>query len=413
MRVEANALRQVSVIGIESPFVNRIRVVAILEAKGVTGPAKNLLKFAADCRDKVDLTLVTFQRIPANNGSASSNHPLVSEARKLNIAIEVVPETSPFDLTSVNALRKIFQQREAQIVETHGTKSHFLVSLLWRRQFSWIAFHHGYTAEDIKIKFYQHFDRWSLRRCDSAVTVCEEFAALLEKRGVRRDRIHIVHNAVESNPHYARLESVEKARRHWNIKPDERVVLSVGRLSPEKGHADLVEAASRIVGRSPAWKIRVIIAGSGPCEKRLKDQADALGLKENVELVGHQSELHGLFAIADVFVLPSLSEGSPNVLLESMAAGVPIISTRVGGVPELLKDSESAILVAPADKNALAVAILELLMNRPLANRLAGAAFERVQVDFSPAKRHENLLNIYAQASNAGQNKVTIPAVRS
>ena len=398
MSREANHLREIPVFGVGTPLLKRIRVVALLEGKVVSGPAKNLLKFAADCRDEVDLTVITFQRTSTENRSDSSSNPLISEARKLDIPVEVVPETSPFDLSTVGALRRIIQERESQIVETHGTKSHFLVSLLSNRRFTWIAFHHGYTAEDLKIRFYQQFDRWSLRRCDSAVTVCEEFAVLLGRRGVARGRVHIIHNAVETDDDGAHRELAEKARRLWRVKSDERIVLAAGRLSPEKGHAYLVEAASGIVSRSHEWKLRVMIAGSGPCEEKLKDQVKALGLNANVELIGHRSDLQSLFSIADVFVLPSLSEGSPNVLLESMAAGVPIVATKVGGVPELVRNGESAILVPPGETHQLRAAILELLKNRPLASRLAAEALRNVREDFSPAKRNESLLNIYAQA---------------
>jgi len=382
--------------------MSRIRVVAILEGRVVTGPAKNLLKFAVDCRDKIDLTLVTFQRVSAGNGANSSPNQIISEALNLDIPVEVVRETSPIDFSTVSALHRILRQRKAQIVETHGTKSHFLVSLLRKSNFSWIAFHHGYTAEDLKVKLYQQFDRWSLRRCDAAVTVCEEFAVLLERRGVRRERIHIVHNAVDSNSHHLPSELAEKARRLWHVLSDERVLLAVGRLSPEKGHAYLVDAVSRIVSSSPPWKLRLVIAGSGACEVELKDQASRLGISQHVEFVGHRSEVQSLFSIADLFVLPSLSEGSPNVLLESMAAWVPIVATKVGGVPELVRDGESAILVSPADSNSLSSAIVELLTNPQLANRLAAAAFESVRLGFSPAKRNESLLSIYSQASSRG-----------
>jgi glycosyltransferase involved in cell wall biosynthesis len=343
--------------------------------------------------------VVTFKRQAARNGVNHSSSPFVSEARRLNIPIEIVAEASPFDLTTVNALRGIFDDRGAHIVETHGTKSHFLVSLLGRRQFRWIAFHHGYTAEDAKAKFYQQFDRWSLRRCDCAVTVCEEFARLLGKRGVPRDRICVVHNAVEPGAADLHPESADEARRQWGVKKDERIVLSAGRLSSEKGHAYLIEAVSKIGALPQGRSLRTMIAGSGPCEQKLKERVVALGMTQAVEFVGHRSDLRSLFAIADVFALPSLSEGSPNVLLESMAARVPIVSSNVGGVSELLENRGSAILVARADTDSLRSAILELLTNRQLAHRLAAAAFENVRSRFSPAERNKRLLEIYTQAS--------------
>ena len=377
--------------------MNRIKVVALVEGRVVTGPAKNILRFAADCRDRVDLTIVTFLRTSGKNASEVSKNQLVSAARSLNIPIEIVQETGPFDLTVLGALRRIFERHKANIVETHGTKSHFLVSLLRGRDFSWIAFHHGYTMEDLKVRFYNQFDRWSLRFCDSVVTVCAEFATMLEGRGVRRDRISVVHNSVKTDVDRSHANLSEETHRQWNVSHDERIVISVGRLSPEKGHSYLIDAVSTIVSTSPELKLKVLIAGGGPSEKKLKEQVSDKGLNQSVKLIGHCSDLDGLFSIADLFVLPSLSEGSPNVLLESMAARVPIVATKVGGVTELVKNGESAILVPPGDSESLKTAILELLMNRSRAIQLASVAFENARLLFNASRRDELLLSIYSR----------------
>jgi glycosyltransferase involved in cell wall biosynthesis len=375
--------------------MNRIKVVALVEGRVVTGPAKNILRFAVDCRDRVDLTIVTFIRTLDKNLSAVSNNQLVSAARSLDIPIEIVRETGPLDLTVLGALRGIFHRHQAHIVETHGIKSHFLVSLLPGRNFRWIAFHHGYTTENLKVRFYHQFDRWSLRFCDLVVTVCGEFATMLASRGVRRDRVFVVHNSVETDVHYSHAKLSEETRQQWNVSRDERMVLSAGRLSPEKGHNYLIDAVSMMVSTLPQLKFKVLIAGSGPSERKLKEQVNKKGLHARVELVGQCSDIKALFSIADLFVLPSLSEGSPNVLLESMAARVPIVATKVGGVPELVKDGESAILVPPADSESLKKAIIELLMNRSRATQLAIVAFENARLIFSTSKHDEHLLSIY------------------
>lgn len=218
---------------------------------------------------------------------------------------------------------------------------------------------------------------------------------MLASRGVRRDRIFVVHNSVETDIRYSHAKLSEETRQLWNVSRDEHMVLSVGRLSPEKGHNYLIDAVSTIVSTSSQLKLKVLIAGSGPSERKLKEQINKKGLQGRVELLGQCSDIKALFSIADLFVLPSLSEGSPNVLLESMAARVPILATKVGGVPELVKDGESAILVLPADSESLKKAIIELLMNRSRAIQLASVAFENARLIFSTSKRDEHLLSIY------------------
>ena len=293
--------------------MSRIKVVALVEGRVVTGPAKNILRFAVDCRDRMDLTIVTFVRALDKNLAEVSNNQLVSAARSLDIPIETVRETGPWDLTVLGALREIFDRHRAQIVETHGTKSHFLISLLPKRKFRWIAFHHGYTTENLKARVYHQFDRWSLRFCDLVVTVCTDFATLLASRGVRRDRIVVVHNSVKAEVRDSDAKLTEETRQQWNLSGDERVVLSAGRLSREKGHKYLIDAVSTIVSALPQLRLKLLIAGNGPFERKLNAQVDKKGLQQCVNLVGHRSDINGLYSIADLFVLPSLSEGSPNV----------------------------------------------------------------------------------------------------
>jgi glycosyltransferase involved in cell wall biosynthesis len=375
--------------------VSRIKVIALLEAQVITGPAKNLLRFAEDCRDRVELTIVTFVRTSNKNLNNTSDNQFISAARNLDIAIEIIRETGPFDLSVLGALGRIFERKNADVVQTHGIKSHFLISLLPRRRFRWIAFHHGYTSEDFKARCYHQFDRWSLRFCDLVVTVCMEFANVLASRGVPRDRISVIPNSIEVDVSYPDAELSKKMRRQWSISNDECVVLSIGRLSREKGHRYLIDAISRIVCASPKIKFQALITGDGPALRKLKKQVHRRGLGQCIKFTGYCSNARGLLSMADLFVLPSLSEGSPNVLLESMAARVAIVATNVGGVPELVTNNESAILVPPANSELLAQSMIELLTNRSRAIQLADAAFDKVRLAYCTTKYDERLLNIY------------------
>lgn len=368
---------------------------ALLEARVITGPAKNLLRFAADCRGRVDLTIVTFVRAPNETLNDESDNQFISAARSLGIPVELVRETGPFDLSALTVLRRIFENNQPDIVQTHGIKSHFLISLLARRKFRWIAFHHGYTNEDFKARCYVQFDRWSLRFCDLVVTVCTEFANILARKGVRRERIVVVPNSIKIDFRQSDVELLKRTRQRWNISDDECIVLSIGRLSTEKGFCYLIDATSRVVRALPHVNIHLLVTGDGPTLTRLKEQAHSEGLDQRITFTGHCSDTRGLYSIASLFVLPSLSEGSPNVLLESMAARVPIVATNVGGVPEILDNGESAILVSPANSESLANAMIELILNQPRAIQLADAAFEKVKLVFNTTKYDERLLNIY------------------
>jgi len=127
----------------------------------------------------------------------TSKNEFVSAARSLAIPVEIVEESGPFDLSVLAKLRQICEEQKPHIVQTHSVKSHFLMSLMRGRSFRWIAFHHGYTSENLKAKFYRQFDKWSLRACDCVATVCTAFALTMPDRQIRMGRVFVVPNSVK------------------------------------------------------------------------------------------------------------------------------------------------------------------------------------------------------------------------
>lgn len=145
----------------------------------------------------------------------------------------------------------------------------------------------------------------------------------------------------------------------------------------------------------------MVLVGSGPDLERLTALADALGVSRRTLFVGFCADVAPLYSIANVFALPSLTEGSSNVLLEAMAAGVPIVATRVGGNPEIALHEQTALLVPPGDPTALADALRCLLTDGGLASRLTTAAQARASVEFSEQRYRERLSSVYAEATGA------------
>jgi glycosyltransferase involved in cell wall biosynthesis len=369
------------------------RVLAVIEAATVTGPAKNLIRFAKLTRGTADVTIATFSRTPSN--------AFIEAVRTAGINICIIPERRAFDLQVLPALRRSAAEIDPDIVQTHGVKSHFLIRMArLDRRFPWIAFHHGHTAEDLKMRAYNQLDRWSLRSARCVITVCGPFADELERAGVERSRIEIVPNAIEPFVPPA-IEEIEAVRSRLGISADERVILTIGRLSAEKGQIDLLSAAGEILRSQSGIKFRVMIAGEGPERQRLEAAAAKLG--NHVTFTGQVQDVRPLYAIADVFVLPSRSEGSPNVLLEAMAAGVPIVATSVGGVPEMVGDEFSALLTPPNQPADLAARILCLLDQPSRATLLKeNAANEAARR--SPGAHCEAIVSIYRQTESPCQS---------
>ena len=203
----------------------------------------------------------------------------------------------------------------------------------------------------------------------------------------------MLHNSVRPHPETPG-EKLAAVRSGFEIEPATQVVVAVGRLSKEKGQLDLIDAFSRLQSLKER-KVRLLLVGDGPERPRIESAIRSLHLEECVTLAGYQSDVTPYYAIANVLVLPSHSEGSPNVLLEAMAAGLPVVATAVGGVPEIARNEHSALLVPPRDARAMAMALDRLLTDAPLATRVASTAYSEVRARFSVESYTRSLLTIY------------------
>jgi glycosyltransferase involved in cell wall biosynthesis len=387
-----------------------IRVLALVEAETVNGPAKNLLNFYTTCHQigaaqAVQLSLAPFVRLHdiSLNASPPVNEFLGAVA-KVGIPSFCIKEGFRFDPRVLGQLREIMQQVDPDVIQTHYSKSHFLLWLsgLWRTR-PWIAFHHGHTRSVFRVRLYHGLDRWSLRAPKQVVTVSQAFASQLAAKGVRPEKIAVLHNAIEVQS--ARREAsprdlaANKAR--LGVPPGDRLVLAVGRLSKEKAHADLVSAIGRLHQSHPERRLQLIVLGEGTERKYLENCVRSAGLEQLVKLPGHASDVQAYYQAADVVAISSVSEGSPNVLLEAMAAGVPVVATAVGGIPEIVKDREHALLVPPRDPEAMADAIHFLLTDASSAEKMAGAARLLVAERYSPEQRAWALVKLYREVVKA------------
>lgn len=381
-----------------------IRVLALVEAETVNGPVKNLLSFYRSCQEMeapcgVELSLAAFERLRAGSADGTQRpNEFMEAASKAGIQVDCIPESFAFDLRVIWRLRRLVKRLNPDIIQTHFSKSHFLVWLSGvGRGRPWIAFHHGHTRSAFRLRIYHGLDRWSLRFPDQITAVSEAFAGQLVAQGIRRERIAVLHNSVElpSAASGADAARVQATRSRLGIAPADRVVLVVGRLSKEKAHADLVAALASLLRQRPDLRVQLVILGEGPERANLEEAVRAAGLQAVVKMPGHVNDVTEYYEMADLMAISSVSEGSPNVLLEAMAAGVPVVATAVGGIPEIATDGEQALLVPPRDPEAMARAIARLLSDRATAHRLAEAARRLAATKYSPEQRALWLAGLY------------------
>jgi glycosyltransferase involved in cell wall biosynthesis len=383
-----------------------IRLLAIIEATSITGPAKNLLQFAQCARSgrmdpRVEVIFAAFQRGAAPN-------PLLDTARQFSEPVYPIAEAGRFDWAVLSQLKALVQELKPDVIQSHAVKSHFLVRAAGlHRMAPWVAFHHGYTWPDLRARLYNQLDRWSLRAARQVVTVSQPFRRELARKGIAPHRIEVIHNAID--PQWGSggrsPEAALALRVRLGIGPEERVLLIVGRLSREKDHGTLLKAVAGLrsaartgIGPRP----HLVVVGDGPERTRIEQSIRALGLVDAVTLVGQVPSAEPYYGIADVAVLSSLTEGSPNALLEAMAACVPVVATSVGGIPEIVSHGESALLIEPRDGDAMARAIEAILTDQALARRLADRAHELVLGRHTPDSRTRRLIEIYRRVLGLG-----------
>lgn len=370
--------------------MSTLRLLAIIEASSITGPAKNLLEFARFARaEEVETVIATFVR-------GSETNQFIESARNEGINVETIAEARAMDPKVLRSLRVMVERVSPNLIQTHAVKSHFLANLAGLPRIApWVTFHHGYTWPSVKARMYNQLDRWSLPKADRVITVSAMFREELVRRGVQRAKVEVIHNAIAAN--WGRALGADDSRRalrtRWNIPENCPTVLIVGRLSREKDHLSLLRAVRAIV-REKA--IHLIIVGEGPERQAIESAIREMDLVRNVTLTGQQPSAEPFYAIADLAVLASRSEGSPNALLEAMASEIPTVATTVGGIPEIVVDGESALLVPPGDANALASAMRRVLLDDPsLGARLSARARQLVLERHTPQQRVRKLVGIY------------------
>lgn len=288
------------------------------------------------------------------------------------------------------------------VVHTHGYRPDIVDGAAARRLgIPTVTTVHGFTGGGWKNKLYERLQRRAYRRFDAVVAVSRPLVEGLVQDGVPPQRVHLVQNAWRET-----TTSLDRAtaRRVLGQPEDGFLIGWVGRLSAEKGPDVLVDALAHLTD----LPVRVSVIGGGRELGSLGARAEQLGVKHQLRWHGVVPDAAYCFAAFDVFVLSSRTEGTPIVLFEAMAAGVPIVATRVGGVPDVVSPAE-AVLVAPADPVALAAAIRDAYRNPSVARSRAERARRRLVTDFALPPWIDRYDAIYRTASDGASSRVDSP----
>jgi glycosyltransferase involved in cell wall biosynthesis len=334
-----------------------------------------------------------------------SEPPVVEDARRrgcqvLEIA-GLVREVSPArDVAAVLQLRRLFRRLRPAIVHTHTSKAGFVGRLA-----AWLAavpvvihqphghIFYGYWSRP-RTALFVALERMAAQWTDTIVTLTpREVEEHLEHGIGRRAQYAVVPSGVPTEALRRAAPSQAEARARLGLPPDAYVVAGVGRFVPIKGFDLLVAAFIDVVSRVPG--AHVLLIGDGGERGVLEAQARALGIADRLHITGSVTDVIGLLPAADVLAAPSRNEGMGRVLVEAMALGLPVVGSRVGGIPDVIVDGECGILIPPGDAAALAATLVELGRDRALRVKLGAGAQPRAEA-FSTAVSAAAMRDIYA-----------------
>lgn len=293
-------------------------------------------------------------------------------------------------------LRRAIIDGGYDVIDAHNPQSQFwafLARRLCRNRRLIATIHSAYRLEhdgSLKGRLYEQvirLNRWSNA---TFIAVSQAVYDYLISIGVKPARIELIENGI-SVPEQIPAQHPLYDDLSWTNEHD--ILVSVGRLEPVKGHRFLIAAVAALKSKRP--NLRCMIIGDGRLKDDLQTQIEHLQVKNQVHLAGFRDDVPHLVGLADIFCMPSLSEGLPYALLEAMGLHVPVIVSRVGGMAELLTHETNGYLVPPEDVTELTAAIEWMLDNPDAAKRMASAAFELHQTRYSPRIMLEKTTALY------------------
>jgi glycosyltransferase involved in cell wall biosynthesis len=365
----------------------------VLEVRVVTdtggGPDKTILNSPRFLDPLGYRTICAYLRPPGDEGFQR----LRDRARAWNAPLFEIDDRGPWDAGVVTRLLRLCRKERVSIWHGHDYKSN-LIGLVIRRFWPMhlVSTVHGWGKLGPRTPLYYALDRFSLRYYERVVCVSPDLQQMCLHAGVDASRCLLIENAIDIEQ-FSRRHAVAEAKARLGFPADRLLIGAVGRLSAEKGFDRLIAAATRLL--DVGVDLQLIIAGEGEEHERLRHLIDDSTYPDRMQLLGYRSDTIELYQAMDLFALSSLREGLPNVLLEAMAVGVPVVATRIAGIPRLIQHQENGWLVEPDSAADLASGIQTLAVDARLRSRLAYAGRQTIEARYGFEARTEKFRGLF------------------
>lgn len=318
------------------------------------------------------------------------NSSIETELRKLGIQVHNIPLVGPInpgeDIRSCKAIKNLCQAEGFTIIHCHGSKAGLVgrLAAATAKVPLVILTAHNFVVDDkyslAKKIVFTKGEQFLGRVTDCVITVSSALRKeYIEKFRVPAEKVVCVYNGIDTESFDLTVDK-KKIKTQLGLAPEKPVIGTVARMAPQKGLPFLLEAIA-ILGETV--NAGFLIAGDGPLRPDLERQAEQLGLSGKVCFPGYCQNIKEILQIFDIFVIPSISEGLSITAIEALAAGKPVVASRVGGLPEVVEDGKTGVLVPPGDPATLASAIKNLLDDPALRERMGRAGRRTAKDKFS------------------------------
>ena len=362
-----------------------VRFAHLIESDGPGGAERMLASVAADLQATGSDTLVI--------APARGEGWLARELRGTGVQVELFHLDRPFSPKFARWLGEVFRRHRVALAHSHEfTMAVYGAWAARRAGIPHLITMHGsrYYAGRLRRRIAM---RLAAQASSAVVAVSRTLSRHLARDlWIRPSRIVTIPNGVQR----ALTDAPSTLRAELELQSGDQLVVAVGNLYPVKGHAVLLDALALLAARFP--RLHVAIAGRGELERPLRRRAEELQVSDRFHLLGLRADIANVLAGADVFVLPSLSEGVPLALLEAMLTAKPVVASAVGDVPTVLDGGRAGLLVPPSDAAALAARLDELLSHPARARALSAAAQARATADYTFDVMMDAYRALYAQA---------------
>jgi glycosyltransferase involved in cell wall biosynthesis len=370
-----------------------IKVLHLIDSGGLYGAEKMLL---ALCKEQKKQGIQPF--ILSCGVQADIEKPIEAEAKRLGIDVIAWRMKPGLNVPGVLKTLRLAKTHHVNVLHSHGYKFNILLGLIPKafHSFKLLTTVHGYVQAKIFsiMWLYEVLDRVALRRFDRVVLVTEKMYEIPAIARLNQRRLAVIGNGIPSNYNQIALAGEDLAFR----TKFKTCLVAVGRLSPEKGFFALLDALS-LAFESHVWikqAVGLVMYGEGELRADIAHRIALLGLDDNVHLAGYCDDAGAHLANFDALVMPSLTEGLPITLLEAMRAKVPIIASKVGGIPYVLTD-EMAYLLNPHDMNALADSVIHIAEQTNKAKSKVSKAYDHFKESYTSHVMSAQYADVYQE----------------